>query len=247
MTEKRPFLYTLKFSIIALLTAIIIFALAFAFYGINDRKQADSSLPTITEIDKIRFVIDAGHGGEDAGAIADDGTLEKDLSLEISKILSSILELNGSSVALTRNDDRLLYDHYNDLEDYTGKKKVYDLKNRLKIAEEEENSIYVGIHLNKFPQGKYSGLQVYYSKNNDLSYEIATSIKDVVKESLQPENKRQVKADSSIYILANAKIPAVLIECGFLSNEKELNNLKTEDYRKALALCIFSGIVKFES
>ena len=145
---------------------------------------------------------------------------------------------------MTRETDTLLYDYYDDLEDYTGQKKVYDLKNRLKIAEEYESPIYVGIHMNKFSQAKYSGLQVYYSKNNDQSVDIATKIKDNTKLYLQKDNKRAIKkADSSIYILNKASMPAVLIECGFLSNENELNNLKNEDYRSKLALTIFSSII----
>ena len=179
--------------------------------------------------------------------MADDGTLEKDLNLEISTLLFSILELNGKEAILTRDSDTLLYDKYGDLENYTGKKKVYDLKNRLKIAEEKENSIYVGIHMNKFPDSKYSGLQVYFSPNTEVSYELAKDIKDTVFENLQPNNKRQVKrADGSIYILHNAKIPAVLVECGFLSNESELELLKSDNYRRALAVNLFSAIVKYE-
>ena len=136
-----------------------------------------------------------------------------------------------------------MYDRYNDLEDYTGKKKVYDLKNRLRLAEEHENSIYVGIHMNKFPLEKYSGLQVYYSPNNELSYQIATDVQSTVQESLQAQNKRSIKrADSSIFILHKAKIPAVLIECGFLSNQNELALLKDESYRLSLALNLFSAL-----
>ena len=100
--------------------------------------------------------------------------------------------------------------------------------------------------MNKFPVSKYSGLQVYYSPNNDLSYDVATLVKSSVKKYLQPENKREVKrADGSIYILSHAEIPAVLIECGFLSNEAELENLKSQEYQRALALTLFSSLVGY--
>ena len=208
--------------------------------------KSTTSLPVFNENDKICFVIDAGHGGEDAGAIANDGTLEKDLNLKIATLLGGILELNGNEVILTRDKDTLLYDYYDDLDDYTGQKKVYDLKNRLKIASEKENSIYIGIHMNKFPVSKYKGLQVYYSSNDDLSYNIASSVKSSVKTYLQPENNREIKrADSSIYILSHAQMPSVLIECGFLSNEAELEMLKSDEYQRALALTLFSSIVAF--
>lgn len=248
MKEKRPLLYTAKFALVILLTAATVFFLGYIFTTIFINRNSSTPLPVFSKTDKIRFVIDPGHGGEDAGAVASDGTLEKDLNLEISSLISSILELNGNEVVLTRDKDTLLYDKYGDLEDYTGKKKVYDLKNRLKIAEEKENSIYVGIHMNKFPDPQYSGLQVYYSPNTDASREIAMDIKETVFKNLQPENRRQIKrANSSIYILYNASIPSVLIECGFLSNDEELKLLTSEDYRRALAINLFSALIKYDS
>ncbi len=246
MKEERPVFYTVRFAVIALFCAVIIFALGIAFTGYLKERNSTTSLPVFNKSEKIRFVIDAGHGGEDAGAIASDGTLEKDLNLDIARLLKVALELNGNEVVLTRDSDTLLYDRYDDLEDYTGKKKIYDLKNRLKIAEEKENSIYVGVHMNKFVEPQYSGLQVYYSSGNDLSYAIANDVKNTVKANLQPQNNRQIKrADSSIYILNKAEIPAVLIECGFLSNERELELLKSEDYKKALAINLFASLVKY--
>jgi N-acetylmuramoyl-L-alanine amidase len=99
--------------------------------------------------------------------------------------------------------------------------------------------------MNKFQESKYSGLQVYYSKNNDLSKELALTVQDNVKSLLQKENKRKIKAaDSSIHILNSLECPAVLIECGFLSNEQELKCLKNESYRASLSLIIFSSILE---
>lgn len=246
MKEKRPFLYTFSFAIVLTITTIAILCVGYIFTKRLTEENSSTPLPVFNENNKTRFVIDAGHGGEDAGAVACDGTLEKDLNLDISKLIFTILELNGEEVILTRDKDTLLYDYYNDLEDYKGQKKVYDLKNRLKLAEEKENSIYIGIHMNKFSATQYSGLQIYYSKNTDESKKIATDIRNSVISHLQPNNKRQLKnADSSIYILHNAKIPAVLIECGFLSNEEELKQLKNSDYQKELALSLFTSLIKY--
>ncbi|MBO5356759.1 MAG: N-acetylmuramoyl-L-alanine amidase [Clostridia bacterium] len=243
MKENKPIWYTFKFALLTMVSCILILLFGL-FFGIYLKNRSEKSKTVSLNTNEVVFIIDAGHGGEDAGAIADDGTLEKDLNLEIASLISGLLELNGNDVKMTRETDTLLYDYYDDLEDYTGQKKVYDLKNRLKIAEEYESPIYVGIHMNKFSQAKYSGLQVYYSKNNDQSVDIATKIKDNTKLYLQKDNKRAIKkADSSIYILNKASMPAVLIECGFLSNENELNNLKNEDYRAKLALTIFSSII----
>ena len=241
--SNKALKYALKYFFASLGICIVIFVLGFLCNKLVDGKKSTTPTPVFDESDKIRFVIDAGHGGEDAGAVASDGTMEKVLNLEIASLLGSILELNGNEVLLTRTEDTLLYDYYDDLDDYTGHKKLYDLKNRLKLAEEEDDSIYIGIHMNKFPVEKYSGLQVYYSKNNALSYLIAKDVQATVKSSLQPQNNRGLKiGDSSIYILNGATIPAILIECGFLSNEGELAKLKDEKYQRDLSLCIFSAI-----
>ena len=84
-----------------------------------------------------------------------------------------------------------------------------------------------------------------YSKNNEQSKGIATELSKEIKEYLQPKSKRQIKAaDSSIYVLNNAQNPAILVECGFISNEDELEKLKTESYQASLALIIFSSLAK---
>jgi N-acetylmuramoyl-L-alanine amidase len=243
MYEEKPFLYTLKFFLIALITGVIILCVGFAFVKIVDKSSSAPPLPTSTENDKTKIVIDPGHGGEDPGAVGADGTLEKDLNLEIAKLICALCILNGKDVIMTRTEDTLLYDYSGELDDYTGQKKVYDLKNRLKIASEYENALYLGIHMNKFSQARYSGAQIYYSKNNPKSKELASLMAGKIKNNLQPSNNRQIKgADSSIYILNNIECPALLIECGFLSNENELTNLKSEEYRAKLALLIFASV-----
>lgn len=242
--KNKPLIYTFLFALFAILSCILVLLIGLYFgkylKGLHEKSKAVSAISNT-----VTYVIDAGHGGEDAGAIAHDGTLEKDLNLEIATLLCGLLELNGNNVKMTRDSDTLLYDYYNDLEDYTGQKKVYDLKNRLRIAEEYENSIYVGIHMNKFSVAKYKGLQVYYSPNNENSFDLASKIRDNTRLYLQKDNKREIKrADSSIYILNKANMPAVLIECGFLSNDEELTNLKDNDYRAKLAITIFSSILE---
>ena len=243
MKEEKPIIYTLKFFLIALLTGVIISLVGMTFGKLIEKRINNSSVPAFTKNEDISVVIDAGHGGEDAGAIASDGTYEKDLNLEISNLVKALCILNGMNVKMTRESDVLLYDYYGDLENYKGQKKIYDLKNRVKIAHESPNAIFVSIHMNKFPESKYSGTQIYYSKNNDSSKDVASNLSKSIKKFLQPSNKRQIKpASSSIYVLDKIKNPAILIECGFLSNEMELENLKNEEYRASLALVIFQTI-----
>ena len=125
-------------------------------------------------------------------------------------------------------------------------KKVSDLKNRLNIANENENNILISIHQNKFPQSKYNGTQVFYSENNPKSKELANSIKESVIGFLQPDNKREIKpATKDIYILYNCKNVAVMVECGFLSNDLELQKLKDEKYQNQIAFSIYCGFLEY--
>ena len=125
---------------------------------------------------------------------------------------------------------------------------MLDLAARLKIAKETPNSIFVSIHMNAFPQTQYSGLQVYYSKNDASSKKIADLIQSNVKKYLQSSNNRKTKsATSSIFLLDRLETPAVLIECGFLSNDEECKLLSTNEYRKKLSFVIFCSLMDYIS
>ena len=211
----------------------------------TDFAAQDNSAPTIAESPVIQFVIDPGHGGEDGGANIDN-IPEKELNLSVSESLCDICTVFGYSVKMTRTDDRLLYDHYGDLSDYTGKKKTYDLRNRLRIAEESGGLLFVGIHMNKFTDPRYRGLQVYYSTNNKDSETAARLVQSYAKKYIAPDNNREIKASGdSIYILKRIGIPAILVECGFLSNPEECTSLQTPEYRARLAAVIFSSCAEY--
>ena len=200
----------------------------------TDTKENGPLFPTV--------VIDAGHGGEDGGASTYGGAPEKELNLLIACDLRDMLEAVGIPVVMTRTDDTLLYDKN---ADYKGHKKSMDLANRLKIARETENAILISIHMNAFPEEKYSGLQVYYSKNSPDSAKLSKIIQDINKSVLSPDNKRKIKrAEANIYLLDRFDGTAVLIECGFLSNAEEREKLNTAEYRKELAACFFSSVIK---
>lgn len=207
----------------------------------------DAIPASVEEKTPVQIVIDPGHGGEDGGASVGD-VLEKNLNLDVALCLSDLYAVFGYDVKLTRTDDRMLYDHFGDLADYTGKRKTYDLRNRLRIAEESECALFVGIHMNKFPSEKYSGLQTYYSPNTAESKSVASLIQSYAKKYLSPENKREIKnATDAIYILKRIKTPAVLVECGFLSNDKERGLLLTQEYREKLATVIFASTAEYIS
>ena len=192
------------------------------------------------------LVIDPGHGGEDGGASSADGILEKELNLQIAQNLSDIAGLFGYKTVMTRTTDSMLYDLYNDLDDYTGYRKTYDLRNRLRLAKDLNGEIFVSIHMNKFPEPQYKGLQVYYSPNHTDSQKIAAFIQSYARTYIQPENTREIKeATSSIYLLHRIKTPAVLVECGFLSNPEETDMLTTPEYRCRLAGMIFASTAEW--
>ena len=200
--------------------------------------SSDGSLPVL--------IVDPGHGGEDGGSSSGE-TLEKDLNLELALAVRDICNLTGLPVKLTRESDTALYDLYGDLDDYSGKKKTYDLKNRVRFAT-EEGDVYLGIHMNKFPAEKYRGLQVYYSPNHEGSAALAGAVADEVNGKISPWNDRKSKkATSAIFVLDRLKMPSALVECGFLSNPEDLEALCDPAYRASLASAIFSGVAKYET
>lgn len=188
-------------------------------------------------------IIDAGHGGEDGGAVGIDGTLEKDLNLSIALELYEMLYAEGINARLTRTEDILLYDRNSD---YQGHKKAQDAAARLKVAEEYDNAIFISIHMNSFPQEKYKGLQVYYSVNSPMSATLAQTVQELVVTNLQADNTRKIKpSESGIYLLEKVQHPAVLIECGFISNREECSNLNSPSYRSRLCLVLFTAICRY--
>ena len=192
------------------------------------------------------IVIDAGHGGEDGGASSAAGVLEKDLNLSVAFALRDLLEAAGVPVVMTRTEDKLLYDRN---VDFQGRKKVLDLAARRIVAEKTAaaaaesggTSLFISIHMNAFPAPQYSGMQVWYGTGHPLSAEVAGSIQ-AASLAVMPENHRKIKAaGSNIYLLDRIQSPAVLVECGFLSNPAEAERLAREDYQRAVAAVVFAG------
>ena len=191
-------------------------------------------------------IIDAGHGGFDGGAVSDDGTVEKDINLSIALYLQEYLAIFNIKTIMIRETDCSVED--NGLNTIR-QKKTSDLHYRIKIMEETDNAIFVSIHQNKFPDGKYSGTQVFYSpKTKDESQVLAQIIQDYIVNTLQKDNKRQIKeCGTSVFLMYNAVKPAVLVECGFLSNYEETQRLKSSEYQKKIAFCIAMGIQNYLS
>ncbi len=234
-----------RFSITALkLICILLIGALLGLGFINYYTSSDAYAEALAiESEKNLIIIDAGHGGEDSGAIGSNGVYEKDLNLEIANSLGEELKKEGFAVLYTRTTDKLLY---SEDENIKGLRKISDLKNRCKIAAEHPNAIFVSIHMNSYGNSKYSGLQVYYSENDKNSYTLATKIQSTVKETVQPENNRVIKNGKGIYVLENNQNVCVLIECGFITNPDECKNLSEKEYQKRLCSAIVCGIIDYK-
>lgn len=227
------------------LTPVIICAVI-CFSSFCNRSIAESILSVDNSAGKAlpTIIIDPGHGGFDGGASTSDGYAEKHINLKISLYLRELLVLSGYDVIITRSEDISLED--DGLETIREKKKS-DIYNRMDIMEKTDNAIFISIHQNYYHQEKYYGTQVFYSGNQSAESQlIAESIQETVVELLQNDNTRKVKeCGTSVYLMYNAVKPAVLVECGFLSNYKEAELLKTDEYQRKMSYCIYLGIQKY--
>lgn len=182
-------------------------------------------------------IIDAGHGGIDGGAVGCNGAIEKDINLQIAIKLKTLLKANGYDVIMTREKDEMI-----------NGSKVADMRARLDIIKNNPNAIFLSIHQNLFSHNSSWGAQVFYSPNNSDSKVLAELLQARFVELLQPNNKRLCKpTDPSLYLFKNAVSPAILIECGFLSNALDANNLLTDEYQNKVSFVIFSAICDYYS
>lgn len=188
-------------------------------------------------------VLDAGHGGEDGGASSADGILEKDINLAIALQLEEYLKLHHFDVIMIRDGDYSVGDQSLST---VSERKRSDTKRRLQAIEEAGECIFISIHQNHFSESKYDGAQVFYSGNREESAILAEAIRKNIVGALQPENHREnKKAESNIYLLDRCHVPAVLVECGFLSNPAEAAKLNQKAYQKDMAAAIYNGLIDY--
>jgi len=242
MTKQKfaPIKAAIGFVLFSLVFCLLLALFYFPFNFFEDKMKGDQSLQTSAP--RPTVIIDAGHGGKDGGTVGSDGqTVEKELNLDIAKRMQEILLAHGYEVIMTRSEDIMLSDPM-----ITSSKKAGDLSARLKIMKSYENAIFISIHMNAFSDSRYSGLQVYYSANDQRSAALAQRIQSDTVKNLQPQNDRKVKrADENIYLLNRATCPAVLVECGFLSNPEECASLASPEYRAALAESICGSVCDY--
>lgn len=246
MSKRKTHRILIPIALIAF--ASLFFLSLFSLFALRS-KHAPQKETTPPETTEPRFagapvvIIDAGHGGEDGGAIGTNGVCEKDLNLSVALELEQMLSSAGIRTRLTRDTDTLLYDRASD---YHGHKKAQDAAARVAIAREYEDAVFISIHMNSFSQSKYKGLQVYYSENSPRSAALAEYVQSAVAKSLQPQNTRKIKPSAgSIFVLDNVGHPAILIECGFLTNPEECELLCTQEYRSRLCATLYFAVIEY--
>ncbi len=223
---------------------LVIICLTFVFtfvscFAINVILEKTASVSDYSKEKRINLVIDAGHGGADAGTVGVDGTEEKVINLSIAQKLYDFAKVSGVSAFLIRDGDYLVYSENDD-------KSRSDLYNRLDCINSINNSLLISIHQNHFEDESQWGMQIWYSPNDIKSPILADKILNISKQNLQPDNKRLNKpSDNSYYILYKAKVPSVMVECGFMSNTEENAKLQDEKYQSELAYSIMLGLNEY--
>ncbi len=239
---KKLFRNSCSFFFKFCVSALLLLSVTLGFSKLLFRDETKASANASLSAQNITVVIDPGHGGRDGGAVGKDGTLEKDLNLAVALKLKALLETMDIQVVMTRDTDIELADPD------SPHKKADDLNARLQLAQSQENAVFISIHMNNFPIEKYRGLQVYYSENHTRSLTLAQTVQDTAQNALRNTDDRKVKpAGDSIYLMSHLTIPAILVECGFLSNEDERELLKSEDYQKKLTLCLYAALLEYIS
>ena len=230
--------YNVIKAVVVVAAGICIVALPFFYMQKGEAFTASSANIS----NEAPIILDAGHGGEDGGAIGVGGILEKDIKLSVTVKTNSVLRFFGYQTLLTRNGDNMTCDE--GLSSQRARK-VSDIKNRFALLENTDCLCFISIHQNFFG-GNAHGAQIFYSGGNEESKILAQTLQDNIRTALQPENSRVIKqATDDIYILYHTKKPAVLAECGFISNSSDAAMLTDEEYQNKLAFVIAESTLKY--
>ena len=217
--------------LLKLLTALVVFGLCFLWSEKEVFLQAYPSQPML--------ILDAGHGGEDGGAVSCTGTKESTINLAIVLRMDQIMGLLGEAPLVLRDTDISLHDPTCKT---LREKKVSDLKNRAEAVNANPQAMLISIHQNSYPDPKYCGTQVFYAPTEG-SGELASGIQSEVFRSLQPENTRQAKEiPETVYLMNHIGNKAILVECGFLTNPEEEARLRQTEYQCKLALVLSNAV-----
>lgn len=201
-----------------------------------------SSIFTSNKTERPVLVIDAGHGGEDGGAVSLSGVFESEINLDIAQKMAALSGLTGIEFIMTRDSDDIKYPEGLNT---TSKRKKYDQKKRVELINATRNAVLISVHQNCYPHKSPHGPQAFYSKA-ESSDSLAALTQDAMNMVLYPENRRiAMPVANNIYLFKNVKCPAVLVECGFISNPEESKLLDTDTYRLKVATVLISAYLKY--
>ncbi len=205
--------------------------------GITKAATTVSSHQAFTEGTVI--ILDAGHGGIDGGATSCTGVLERTVNLEIAKRLDPLLHLMGYETVMTRQTPDSLATEGETIR----QQKRSDLRNRVDLINRYPHGILVSIHQNQFPDSKFFGPQVFYA-NTPGSEDLARKMQEQMTAVLAPGSNRTCKKADGVYLMNHVACPAVLVECGFLSNPKEEALLREKGYQQKLCAVVASVLAQ---
>jgi len=205
---------------------LLIFALLFALLPTN---AVASHLP----LDRKIIVLDAGHGGWDPGMVSGK-VEEKHINLSILKKLQTFLEQAGATVIVTRLEDKGL-----------SSSKSGDMNARRVIANSSHADIFISIHQNSFASNSVKGAQVFFFNESDNSEKLAVAVQTRIKEFADASNKFKAKPNKKYNLLKQTAMPAILVECGFLTNYSDRQKLTSDDYQEKMAWAIYLGVVDY--
>ncbi len=212
---------------------IVVFCLAGGLYAVY---------PVFNSNDRTTIIVDAGHGEPDGGAVGVNGTLEKDINLAIAKKVEEVLLGKNINVIMTRMGDSGLYE----TQDATlRQKKREDMNTRLAIMKKSNADLFLSIHMNSFESGKVNGLHVFYAENHAEVEPLAVAIQERISQITGASTHAVKAAEKSLFLMKNPPIPAILVECGFLSNPEEEQKLNDEEYQSRIAWAIAEACEDF--
>lgn len=208
--------------------------------------NSDKTILTSGEVFDPQYVIvvDAGHGEPDGGAVSASGIVEAELNLKVARKLEEKLCSLGYEVVMTRTDEKNIADD-NLQNENIRKIKVSDINNRIKIANNSDADMLISIHMNMFSSEKSYGWQTFYKKNSPYSEMLARDVQAGISNNINRDNKRQELSIENVKLIDKAEIPAIIVECGFLSNIEDVRLLQTEEYREQIVKGIVEGVEKF--
>lgn len=242
---------TTKYLIVFILSIIFIILIIHTCFTVNNNPSNNITLETSSSLESENqrtIILDAGHGLPDGGATSrsNPNIIESDLNLKVVLKLEELLKQSGINVILTRSNE---YGIYNETADTIRKKKVSDMENRVKLSKNSDAELFISIHMNTLNNTNVTGFQVFYSdtnSNNNMSKICANFIDENLKKNINETNtNKTIKEIKDIYLTKNLNLPLILIECGFLSNEKESNLLNSDEYQQKLAWSIYTGLMDY--